>query len=80
MPAIDLVQAFQYHQPSEDQIRRIQQIRERAISLAAAIQTLAPGCPEQTLAIRKVEEASMWANKAIVLEPPGTGEMRPSEP
>lgn len=61
-------EAFVYHAPTEDHIARIQCVR---LALNLAFQTIrdqVPSCAEQTLAIRKLEEASMWANKAIVFD------------
>lgn len=60
--------ALVYHAPTPEQVEKINAVRD-ALSVALyAIQEIVPGCAEQTLAIRKVEEASMWANKAIVFD------------
>ena len=61
-------EAFLYHSPTEDQIRAIQTVREALGHAFNALRANVPSCAEQTLAIRKLEEASMWANKAIVFD------------
>lgn len=60
--------ALEYHAPTPEQVEKIQAVREALSAAIQALQTIVPGCAEQTLAIRKVEEASMWANKAIVFD------------
>lgn len=61
---------FIYHQPTTDQINRITNIREGCQEMLQAILANVPECAERTLAIRKLEEVSMWCNKAIVFEHP----------
>lgn len=61
-------EAFVYHQPTAEQIEKIQAVRGACAVAFIAIRDNVPGCAEQTLAIRKLEEASMWANKAIVFD------------
>lgn len=60
--------ALVYHQPTPEQLEKINVVRAALSEAIRAIQSAVPGCAEQTLAIRKVEEASMWANKAIVFD------------
>lgn len=61
----DLNRRFTYHAPKGDQPKRYGILRSRALGLAEFIQTLCPPSAERTLALRKVEEASMWANASI---------------
>jgi len=60
---------FEYQAPTREHIRAIQVARD---GMKVAFESLAnagvPECAEETLAIRKLEEASMWANKAIVFD------------
>jgi hypothetical protein len=72
-----LDEAFTYHKPSKNQQDRLVSLRAAHRLLAQKILDVTPGSPEQTLAIRSLEECSMWANKSIALEPPGTDELRP---
>ncbi len=56
---------FTYCAPSSKQIPKYNELREKAKELALLISKLCPIGAESTLAIRKVEEAVMWANAAI---------------
>lgn len=57
--------SFTYHAPKEDQPERYVHLRDRAKALAMDILTMVPPGREQSLAITKLEEAIMWANKGI---------------
>lgn len=61
----DLERIFTYHAPKGDQATRYQTIRSAAKALAEVIVNLSPESSERTLAIRKIEEAVMWANAGI---------------
>ena len=54
--------AFTYHEPKDGQPEKYQAIREKAKELAYLIKELVPDSREQSLAITKLEECSMWAN------------------
>jgi hypothetical protein len=64
----DIDHMFKYHPPKPDQVGRYEELREEARKFAQTILRLTPGCPDQTVAIRKVREAVMTANDAIALE------------
>lgn len=66
LAAIDSV--FRYNQPTEVQLEAIEEIRKKAKELAIAIKVNAPPSADTSAAIRKVREAMMTANAAIVLE------------
>lgn len=57
--------AFTYHAPQPGQPEKYQALREKAKELAYLITELVPPSREQSLAITKLEEASMWANAGI---------------
>lgn len=57
--------AFTYHAPKEGQPEKYQAIREKAKELAYLIKDLVPAGREQSLAMTKLEECSMWANAGI---------------
>ncbi len=59
---------FSYHSPSGNQPTHYATIRQQAMNLAMTIINVVPDSREQSLAITKLEEAVMWANKAIALE------------
>lgn len=56
---------FTYHPPKKENIHKFESLRNMGKITAEAILKYTPCCPEQTLAIRKVEEAIMWANAAL---------------
>ena len=58
--------AFAQHTPTPEQKRRLNSLRNCARMLAREIQGATPAGPNQTLAIRHVEDALMRASKAIV--------------
>lgn len=57
--------SFTYHSPKEDQPERYVKLRDMAKDLAFTIVKNTPPSREQSLAITKLEESIMWANKAI---------------
>ena len=56
---------FEYQKPTEEQVAQIQEVRESCKALYETLKKL-PDCREKSLAITKLEECSMWANKGIV--------------
>lgn len=60
--------ALEYHAPSAAQLAKISHVRLALSQAVYALEDNVPGSAERTLAIRKLEEASMWANKAIVFD------------
>lgn len=59
-------EAFEYHAPTEEHTTKIIRLREAMKELSTLIEDEIPNCRERSLAITKLEECSMWANKAIV--------------
>lgn len=59
---------FTYHPPQENQVPRYEQLRSKAKELGLLINDLCPAGREKSVALTKLEEASMWANKSIALE------------
>ena len=74
----DLTNRFTYHGPHGNQPERYESLRNGGFSFAERIIELAPPSPERTLAIRRIEEAVMWANAAIARneKPPETTELQ----
>lgn len=62
---------FTWHKPDDRQGNAIAMVRTMCLELAQFLEQLPmePRC--RALAVTKIEEASMWANKGIVLEPIG---------
>jgi hypothetical protein len=52
---------------SEKQIEDSQNVRELGVKLALLIDEVIPDSREKSLAITKLEESIMWANKGISL-------------
>lgn len=69
MKVREIMNNFTYHPPSSDQTDIYQEIRRRGFELANYINNTCPESPEQTLAIRKVEEAVFWANASVARTP-----------
>lgn len=57
--------SFTYHPPKGTQQERYVELRDSAKGLAKMIANYVPPSREQSLAITKLEEAIMWANKGI---------------
>ena len=57
---------FVYQKPTEKSIMDITNIRDKCNELYDLLCTSVPQSREKSLAITKLEEVSMWANKAIV--------------
>lgn len=70
MTEAQLKAIFTYHAPHGDQAARYETLRAAGLLLAAAIHDLAPESGEKTLAIRRVQEAVMYANAAIACNEP----------
>jgi hypothetical protein len=56
---------FTYHPPTGDKGRRHEALRGFAKAFAIALTEYCPESRELSLALTKVEEASMWGNAAI---------------
>ncbi len=67
MTAPEIRQLFTYHPPKGDQVDRYEDLRMEALKLAQSINNLCPDSAERTLAIRKLQEAVMWANASIAI-------------
>ncbi len=58
---------FTYHKPFGDQPARYVEIRSAARLLAETVMLNTPPSAEQSIALRKIREASQWANAAIAI-------------
>lgn len=56
---------FDYQKPSEENIKKIEAVREAYKVLHAHLLTLAPS-REISLAITNLEQSAMWATKSLV--------------
>lgn len=64
-PEPDLDNLFTHHPPVGDQVERYETIRAAAKMFAEVLVELVPPSAERTTAIRKIQEATMWANAGI---------------
>jgi len=58
---------FDYHKPTDEQKEDMQANRDAYKALYAQLETLPDG-REKSLALTRLEESAVWANKAIVFE------------
>ena len=58
---------FTYHPPTPEQVTRYQAITGALRSCALTILAKTPASPEQTLALRALQQARQWANAAIAV-------------
>jgi hypothetical protein len=56
---------FIYHAPKEGQPEKYGRLRQKAKDMAYLIDELCPNSREKSLAMTKLEEATMWANASI---------------
>lgn len=62
------IDAFEYQAPTPEHVEKITALRESCKALYISLMANVPECAERTLAIRSLEEVSMWGNKAIVFD------------
>ena len=56
---------FDYQKPTEKSVAEIATIRQVCKNLAGLIEDVVPFSRERSVAMTKLEEVSMWVNKAI---------------
>lgn len=62
----DVMRIFSFHPADTEEKRELHEtVRDKCFTLAEWINDNVPESPEQTLAIRKVQEAMMFANSAV---------------
>ncbi len=64
-PSPELLRRFTYHPPTPDAVPLFTAIRQKALELAALIESSCPPGRETANAVTHVEEAGFWANAAI---------------
>ena len=63
---------FEYLKPTDDQIKQMEEARQRAFVYANAIEALLPDGPDKTYILRKFREVAMWFNITITRLPDGS--------
>ena len=66
IPELDIEWIFSHHAPPNERVAQAHQnVRFQVKSVAHLFNETLPDCPEKTIAIRKLQEAMMFANSAI---------------
>ena len=63
--SLNLDNIYKYHTPNDAQVRRYQDIRDKAKELATMFNEVCPDSRERSIAFTNLETAVMWANAAI---------------
>ncbi len=58
-------ECFTYHKPDDVRAAKHESVNTQTAALAELYMDVCPESPEATLAVRKLQEARMWANAAI---------------
>lgn len=61
---------YAYHKPSQQGIDKIKTLREAFSSLHNLVKETAPETRERAVAVTNLEQAAMWAIKAVVCNDP----------
>lgn len=67
----EIVRRFGHPRASAATISQLEENRHRVIELALYYDETLPEGPEKTNALKRLQEASMWANVAVVTGAPG---------
>lgn len=62
---MSITKTFSYQKPSEDQLAKIDKLREAYSTLSNLLNDLCPASRERSIALTELESSSHWANKAI---------------
>lgn len=63
---LDIEEIFSHHPPRDESVQSAHdRVRSEVKLVAYMFKAELPTCPEKTLAIRKLQEAMMYANSAI---------------
>lgn len=65
-----LLRRFTYHPPTPESVPKFAHVRANGLALASVVMQHCPPCEERDEAIRKIEEAVMWANAGIARPTP----------
>jgi hypothetical protein len=64
--------AFEYLKPTDDQMRKMSEVRRGFAELANSLNDLLPPGKDKTHILRQLRDCSMWANVAITRHADGT--------
>mgnify|MGYP003352870444 CR=1 FL=1 len=63
---------FDYLKPTDEQLARMQRVREAAKAYADVLEAELPDGPDKTFTLRNHRTTGMWANVAITRQPDGS--------
>ena len=62
---------YDYAKPTDEQVERMQRVREAAKAFSEVLERELPDGPDKTWVIRNHRTTGMWANVAITRQPDG---------
>jgi hypothetical protein len=68
----EMVKTYAYHKPSPEGVDRIAAIRRAFSDLHRTLEATAPKSRELSVALTNLEQAAMWATKAVVCNDRGS--------
>lgn len=63
---------FDYLKPTDQQVHRMQELREATAYYALLLENILPDGPDKTYILRRVRETAMWVNEAIIRNADGS--------
>lgn len=67
MASNQLMESLSHHSPSNEQVIRINRLRQAAVEFGTILEDSTPKGRHLSLATTKLEEALMWAVKGVIL-------------
>lgn len=67
-----MLKTFAYHKPSPEGIEKIARIRKAFSDFLEGLEAHVPASRERSLAVTNLEQAAMWATKAVTHNDPGS--------
>ena len=66
------ISTFEYLKPTDEQLKLMEEARQRAFVYANSMEALIPDGPDKTYMMRKFREVAMWANIALTRNADGS--------
>lgn len=63
---------YEYLKPTDDQVDRMQRVRDAAKAFSEVLDRELPDGPDKTFVLRHHRTTGMWANVAITRQPDGS--------
>ena len=65
MDSLEIFNNYRYHQPDKEKAQKHTNIRDAIREVADYLNDLLPESREKSIALTKLEEATMWANASL---------------